>query len=66
MGDEIVTYVSGKCIFTYFMEANDGTGAPGAGNSNAKWLEQKYPPDFPDVFCTCVKHRQQKQKAKVI
>lgn len=71
----IVTYGSGKCLFAGFMGARDVPGAPGARNSSAMGPEQECPPGtedwlvslwgFPEVFCTCVNHRQERQKAKV-
>ena len=70
MSNGIVTYGFGKCLFAEFMEARDGTEAPGVRNSSAMGPEQEHPPGtgdclfsprgFPEVFCTCVKHKQER------
>lgn len=69
MSDRIVTYGSGKHLFSGFMGGRDGTGAPGARRSSAMGTEKECPPgtgdwlvspwDFPEVLCTSVKHRQE-------
>lgn len=61
--------------FAGFMGGRDRTGVPSDRNSSAVGPEEEHPPGmgywlvlpwgFPEVVCTCVKHRQERQKAKV-